>query len=151
MSPNVIRANTCLSASSDGSCRLDRVCSLSESWCFLPEATSSPWCHRYAERLGGDRLLSIHALRGPECYRDIRTSIFHHSLPQPTLFSFRFLVSLPFCEHHSTRTRTQHCLGQGTWPYMVSAQFMSLWQNAKDRTSPLGHKIPWQASWALGL
>lgn len=80
-----------------------------------------------------------------------RTSIFHHSLPLPTLFSFRFLVSLPFCEHHSTRTQTQHCLGQRTRPYEVSAQFMSLWQSEKDRTSPLGHKIPWQASWTLGI
>lgn len=96
LSLNVIRANTCLSSSSGGSCRLVRVCGLSEFQCLLPEATSSPWCHRYAKRLGGDRLLSIHTLRDPECYRDIRTSIFHHSLPLPTLFSFRFSSFHPF-------------------------------------------------------
>lgn len=53
--------------------------SLSDSWCFLPEATPSPWCHGYTERPGGDRLLSVHAHRGPECYRAIRAGTFHQS------------------------------------------------------------------------
>lgn len=53
--------------------------SLSDSWCFLPEATPSPWCHGYTERPGSDRLLSVHAHRGPECYRAIRAGTFHQS------------------------------------------------------------------------
>lgn len=129
--------------------------SLSHSWCFLPEATSSSWCHRYTKRLGGDRLLSIQAHRGPECYRAIRADTFLHSLATThIILIYAFWFPFPFVSFsHSVRMGTQHCIGQRTWPCEDSktTQFMRPWQSVKNKMSPLCHKIPWWASWAPGI